>query len=276
VASTVFPSSDQGVGELYDRFTDAMAATYGDNLHYGYWPDPRRADPVAVATERMTDELIGRLDARPGDRVLDIGCGTGAPALRLARSAGVEVTGITVSRRQLDLARAAAGAAGLADRVGFRYADAMDLPFEDGEFDRAWALESLHHIPDRARVLRGVARVLRPGGCLAIADIVLRGPVADAAARCAVDDFCAAAQIPSLERIDTYPALVAGCGLELTGIHDVTEHTRPTLAAMLHAFRSIDAEAVGMAEAELEEKVRVFEAVTAVPEFGFAFVVARK
>ncbi|WP_331737259.1 methyltransferase domain-containing protein [Streptomyces sp. NBC_00019] len=274
--SSTFSSSALGAGELYDRFTEAMAMVYDENLHYGYWPDPDSGEPLAAATVRMTDELIERLGARRGDHVLDLGCGTGAPALRLAHVAGVQVTGVTVSRRQAAVAEAAASAAGLADAVRFVFADAMQLPFEDQALDRVWALESLHHMPDRAHVLREIARVLRPGGRLAAADIVFRGPVEDAAAREVVARFCTAAQVPALERLDTYPALVERAGLVLTEVEDVTEHTRRTFGEILRAFRSFDVTSIGMSAAELSEKVRIFEAVTALPQFGFAFLVAHK
>ncbi|GAB2617633.1 27-O-demethylrifamycin SV methyltransferase [Streptomyces capparidis] len=264
------------VAELYERYTDLTCAIYDDNLHYGYWPDPSADGPVAEATERMTEQMIRRLDAEAGHTVLDIGCGTGKPAVRLARATGADVTGITVSRRQLDLSNARAQAEGLAGRVRFVYADAMDLPYPDASFDRAWALESMLHMPDRGRVLKETARVLRPGGRLAVADIVLREAVHDPAALATVEAFCAVLTARSLERIDTYPDLVAAAGLELLDVTDVTAQTHRTLEKMLDGFRSVRAHDIGMTEEAFARSLRTFEAVTTMPQIGYALLTARK
>ena len=74
------------VGRLYDRFTDLGDAALGDNLHFGYWEDPDVVDPddtLQAATHRFTDRMADRLRVTSGHRVLDVGCGVGAPAVRL-------------------------------------------------------------------------------------------------------------------------------------------------------------------------------------------------
>lgn len=92
------------VGRLYDRYTELVFATLGQNLHFGYWEDPDTVDPddtLEAATDRFTDQMIGRLRVGPGMRVLDVGCGVGAPSVRLAKATGARVVGITVSREQV-------------------------------------------------------------------------------------------------------------------------------------------------------------------------------
>ena len=134
---------------VYDGFGRIYGSAWGPNIHYGYWENDADESSVATATDRLTDLMISGLAARPGQRVLDIGCGIGYPAQRLVRKSDVDVVGITISRIQVADATKLAAEAGLADRATFQFGDAMDMPFPDGSFDAAWAFESMWHMPDR-------------------------------------------------------------------------------------------------------------------------------
>ncbi|MFF4222051.1 SAM-dependent methyltransferase [Streptomyces abikoensis] len=165
----------EAVGAWYDKFGDLYHMTLGDSVHCGLWvspdePHPASLDLVALssrAQDRYTDYLIRLMNARPGGRHLDIGCGPGRPAACLAEQTGTRVTGISVSKEQIARAQEMARATGLADRLAFEVVDAMNLPYEDESFDTAWAVESLCHM-DRAKALGEAWRVLRPGGHLMI------------------------------------------------------------------------------------------------------------
>lgn len=87
--------------------------------------------------------IAAKLDLRPGAKVLDIGCGWGGLALTLARTADVDVTGITLSVEQLHVARARASAAGLADRVRFELVDYRQMA---GQFDRIVSVGMFEHV----------------------------------------------------------------------------------------------------------------------------------
>jgi SAM-dependent methyltransferase len=89
-------------------------------------------------------------------RVLDIGCGTGELAERIARELGAEVVAADQSARMVNLARERG--------VEARIADIQALPFADGEFDCVIAGWVLYHVQDRAQAIKEVARVLAPGG----------------------------------------------------------------------------------------------------------------
>lgn len=142
------------------------AARY-DRIAEGYerWWAPVLA-PSAVA---LLDRLDGTIEAGARD-VIDIGVGTGnlaIPALR--RWPGVHVTGIDASREMLGAAEAAAGRGSTHERERFRgeVAFAADLPYADGSFDVAMSSFVLQLVPSRAKALREIRRVLRPGGTLA-------------------------------------------------------------------------------------------------------------
>lgn len=96
-------------------------------------------------------------------RVLEVGCGTGEFAERVARELGAEVVAVDISGRMVELT-AARG-------IDARVADVQALPFEDAEFDVAVANWVLYHAPDVDLAIRELARVLRPGGRLVAATL---------------------------------------------------------------------------------------------------------
>lgn len=130
-------------------------------------------------TQQEVQGLIGLLGLRPGQRVLDVGCGPGRHALALAHL-GIEVVGIDISARFVALATEAANTAGVGERATFVRADARHLSF-DAEFDAVYSLcqgafgltagPGAEDAPDRELdhpVLAGMVRALRPGGKLAV------------------------------------------------------------------------------------------------------------
>ena len=107
-----------------------------------------------------------------GGRVLDIGCGPGQVALRIAeRIPASEVLGIDLARHMLTVAERNRAASEVAARVRFELADAKGLPYPDGAFDTVCSNTILHHIPDPEPFLREAGRVLAPGGALLIRDL---------------------------------------------------------------------------------------------------------
>jgi ubiquinone/menaquinone biosynthesis C-methylase UbiE len=111
------------------------------------------------------DRVVPALEIEPGDRVLDVACGTGAVALRAAR-AGADVVGIDISADQLAKARDAAAEAGVAIR--FEEGDCQELPFAALEFDAVASTFGAVFALDHERTAAELARVCRVGGRLAL------------------------------------------------------------------------------------------------------------
>ena len=109
---------------------------------------------------------------RPGQRVLDFGCGPGTISAGLASAvAPGELHGVDMEESQIDLARAVASANAL-DNAIFHVGDVTDLTFEDDFFDVAHCHSVLMHVPDTAAVLAEVKRVLKPGGIIGCREMI--------------------------------------------------------------------------------------------------------
>jgi len=132
------------------------------------WDELYYNDPLAI---RFYDDAIGRvlefLQATPGDRLLDAGCGAGVHAIRAARQ-GCLVDAIDFSRAALDDAEARAQSAGVLDQIRFLEEDLTKLSFGDGSYDKIFSWGVLIHIPEIERALDELARVLAVGGRLVL------------------------------------------------------------------------------------------------------------
>jgi demethylmenaquinone methyltransferase/2-methoxy-6-polyprenyl-1,4-benzoquinol methylase len=112
--------------------------------------------------------LVSRVAAGPGDSVLDVATGTGAVAIELAHRTGCNVVGVDQSPEMLDEAERRARAAGLGARIRLVEARAEELPFEDESFDALTFTYLLRYVADPGATLRELARVVRPGGTVAM------------------------------------------------------------------------------------------------------------
>lgn len=128
----------------------------------------RGDDEVAVR-----DEYVRLLGVTPGERVLDVGCGSGVVTRTLAQrvAPGGRAIGVDTSRALLNVARELADEAGLGGLVELKDGDCRALPFPDASFDAVLAATTLSHVPDAGRALAEMVRVTRPGGRVGVFDL---------------------------------------------------------------------------------------------------------
>jgi ubiquinone/menaquinone biosynthesis C-methylase UbiE len=111
-----------------------------------------------------TRENAERARIQAGMYVLDVGCGLGGASRYLAAECGCRVAAIDLTPNFIEVARILTARSGLADRVEFRQANALALPFQDSTFDHVWSYAVTMNIADKEGLGREVARVLKPGG----------------------------------------------------------------------------------------------------------------
>ena len=152
------------------------------NAFYRLWLDPsmtysaalfadQALEPLAEAQARKYERLLDDLGARPGEHILEIGCGWGGLAEAAARR-GLKVTGVTLSREQLDYANARIADAGLAEQVELRLQDYRDIR---GQFDHVVSIEMLEAVGEAywPVYFGALRRLVRPGGRIALQVITM-------------------------------------------------------------------------------------------------------
>jgi 27-O-demethylrifamycin SV methyltransferase len=219
---------DYSPAEHYDRVTGAWRLLLGEELHYGVFE--HGDEPLPVATGELTRRMIDAAQFSPGLDVLDVGCGSGAPACRMVREFDVRVVGITTSAVGIDAARARAAAEGLSGAT-FEQRDGTDNGFADERFDRVWALESSHLMRERENLISESIRVLRPGGRLILCDLTRQREIGFSELRDRREDFITlrtAFGDARMEPLEYYTSTAEKFGLVVDRADDLTAATLPT------------------------------------------------
>lgn len=137
-------------------------------IHYGYWDDKVKTFPQSL--QRMNEVMMEAAAITRNDKVLDAGCGVGGSSIFLATSLGCEVTGITLSERQVMQARANAIKKGTEKLTTFQVMDYAATSFPAESFDVVWGCESICYADDKEKFINEAYRLLKPGGRLVVAD----------------------------------------------------------------------------------------------------------
>ena len=149
------------VKEYYDLCSEFMAFGWGESLHFAPLSPRESLEDAKIRHQRL---MIAKLELREGMTVIDVGCGIGGPMRRVAREAGVTVTGVNSSEIQLEKATSLNREAGVDHMVDYVTCSFMDMStIGDDSFDRGYAIESTCHAPDKAGAFTEIYRVLKPG-----------------------------------------------------------------------------------------------------------------
>lgn len=136
----------QAIAHHYDVSNDFYALWLDPALVYSCAYFPTASESLTVAQEAKLDHVLTKIMLQPGDRLLDIGCGWGALAMRAAKKYGARVVGVTLSDKQYQMARSRVAQAGLTERVDIRLQDYRDLGTRDGHFDKITSIGMFEHV----------------------------------------------------------------------------------------------------------------------------------
>jgi 2-polyprenyl-3-methyl-5-hydroxy-6-metoxy-1,4-benzoquinol methylase len=191
-----------------ELYAEIRREAFGEDIGQSSW-----------LTADEQDRFLGLLELSPGKRLLDVACGSGGPALRIATKTGCSLVGIDMHEDAVSTANSLAAQDGLSGRAEFRVANGAEpLPFADTFFDAITCIDAINHLPDRPRVLSDWARLLKPGGRLLFTDpITVTGPLTneEIAVRGSIGFFLFVP--PDYDR-----TVIADCGLCLLVCEDVT------------------------------------------------------
>ena len=213
----------------YDTVADAWSFLLGADLHYGYFV-PAGLD-LAAATDALTEQMLRSAALSESDLVLDVGCGTGNAACRIANEVGCSVTGISPSVVCVENSSERARSLRVEDRATFEVGDGTALSMQDSSFDCTWIMESSHLMRDKPSLIRECARVLRPGGRLILCDIMARRELPLSEVIRHRDAFLllqAAFGRARMESLEFYRDLFEQNGFEVVRADDISAQTRKT------------------------------------------------
>lgn len=190
-------------------------------------------DEFHIRGRAATLELARAAGLDANKRVLDVGSGVGGTSRCLAKEFGCRVTGIDLTDEYCRAAAMLSAKVGLTDLVDYRQGDATALPFGDGEFDVVWTEHAAMNIPDKPRLYKEMHRVLKPGGTLAVYDVLAgpSGPVLFPVPWARTPDTSFLVQPSELRR------LLEDAGFTVSDWSDTTEAARAWFVALAEKIR---------------------------------------
>ena len=132
-------------------------------------------DEFHIGGRQASEDFLGQLGLTPDQRVLDVGCGLGGSARFAATRYGCHITGIDLTEEYVTTGQVMCDWVGLGDRVSLRQGSALAMSFEADTFDGAYMLHVGMNIDDKRQLCAEVHRVLRPGACFGIYDVMRTG-----------------------------------------------------------------------------------------------------
>ncbi|MGW4470015.1 SAM-dependent methyltransferase [Nonomuraea sp. NPDC004354] len=251
----------------YNGIAALVDAAAGPDRHYGFWAGSHDGASIEEATERLTDLVASKLHVGPGSHVLDVGCGNGRPAVRIAQTSGARVTAIDVDRHALRNGAEHARSRQVDALVEFRRIDASDLPFPPASFDAVLAFESTPHF-EIAPLYQRISRVLRPGGRLVVETPYVRTPMTEETWR-RIGPYLTMLNAVSLDSPEQHLSAARAAGMAAVELVDITDNVRHSFPRLVRGLREhrTDLEAVGGA-AEVDRLLDTFSAWADATEIG--------
>ncbi|MEB3339270.1 methyltransferase domain-containing protein [Okeania sp.] len=268
MAQTKFTEAD--TESLFDdRQRDQRFRSFWDpegSLHWGYFENLATARPedFVPACQRWDSYMLEQSGITAESKVLEIACGNGKSAIRIAQETGCEVVGIDLSSSYIE--NATAQVSDLPSlRVSFQKESATNLPFNNDSFTHAWSQGALYHIPELSTALAEAHRVLKLGGIFLFDDLVTPGDEISEDSRKYVYDRLLFEPTFSPE---TYAKKLTEIGFKVLQVKDMSEH--------LHKSYELVSELAQEGYPELGAAFKKTQEAIAANDLGWSFFLCEK
>ncbi|XP_061375197.1 cycloartenol-C-24-methyltransferase-like [Gastrolobium bilobum] len=152
------------VMKYYDLVTSFYEYGWGESFHFSNrW----KGESFGESIKRHEHFIALQLGLRPGQKILDVGCGIGGPLREISRFSLTSITGLNNNEYQITRGKELNRKAGVDKTCNFVKADFMQMPFPDNSFDAVYAIEATCHASDIYQCYKEIYRVLKPGKCFA-------------------------------------------------------------------------------------------------------------
>lgn len=235
----------ESIRSHYELGTLFYRLLWGPHIHHGLWqrsesPNGEQINGEQINGERISDEsayiaqcqltdtLADLAKISDGDRIVDIGCGIGGSAIRLAKQRNCEVTGVTLSSVQRRWATVSSKLKGVGRQTRFLAEDAEKVVFDPSSFDVMWCIECTEHLFDKPAFFKRAAEWLRPGGRMAICVWFEGEDTSQPGHRQQCEEVCKRFVCPSLATREDYVGWMTKNGLQVQHNLDWTDRVSRT------------------------------------------------
>lgn len=213
--------SPETVASHYDDLDDFYREIWGPHVHHGFWE--KGDEESSVATENLIKYLLKDVSLSERTRVCDIGCGYGETARFIARTYGLNVTGLSVSQKQIDFGNQIP----TGGNVRLFCRDWMNNKLPGDSFELALSIESSEHMPDLLTFFKEAHRVLVPGGTLKICAWLSKDDPQDAERKYLLEPICTEGRM-HLSTVGEYQDLFRKTGFVQQKFEDITFNVKKT------------------------------------------------
>lgn len=195
------------IANFWNQISEGWQTVWGTHIHHGYYENGQEFTPQK-AQENLIEKLVNLVVIAPQSKILDVGCGMGGSSIYLAKHYDASVTGITLSAKQVEIAKRKAEENSIKN-VSFKIEDALLLEsFSDNSFDIVWSLESCEQFFDKEMFLKQAYRVLKPDGKLMLATWCSSQDEYEGRLAKKYQKLCSAFDLPYMPTIECYRELL--------------------------------------------------------------------